>query len=134
VTAGCESVGRYDQAMVRRWCVALVLAIALGAGAFVARGPVLTAQDVPRELDRGGHAALTVPPHDARVDLVLPARRVVPEGSAKPLLQALATLSAACGIAFAAVVLRRRWARADASRLLLRVPCGLRAPPSLHLA
>jgi hypothetical protein len=120
--------------MIRRWCVALLLAMALGAAATVVRAPSLSGRGSSRALDPVAHATETASSLDARVDLVMPARRVVSEGSVKPLLQTLAMLSVAFAVALTAPGLVLRLARSSSARSSRRVPCGVRAPPSLRVA
>ena len=120
--------------MIRRWCVALALAVALGAVGIVVRDASSSGWDARRELQRGSASSLTVSLRDWQVDLVLPPRRVASEGSTKPVLQASATLSAACALALFGTLCGRQWAPCTVTRSALRVPCGLRAPPALRFA
>ena len=120
--------------MIRRWCVALLLATALAAVGIVVWDSASSARASHGELRPESHAALTASARDAHVDLVIPPRRVVSEGSAKPLLQTLAILSAAGAVALAGAVRRRRGALAPSARSPLPVPCGPRAPPVLRFA
>ena len=120
--------------MIRRWCVALLLATALAAVGFVMRDSALSGRSSHHELRREWHAALTASPRDAHVDLIIPPRRVVSEGSAKPLLQTFAIPSAAGAVALAGGVRRRRVALAPSARSPLPVLSGPRAPPVLRFA
>jgi hypothetical protein len=120
--------------MLRQWCVALVLAVALGAVGILVRDPSASGRASHRELDRTSQSSLTVSLRDSHADLSVPARRVGSEGTAKPLLQSLATLSAACAVALFSFLRRRPRTPSFFTRAVLRVPCGLRAPPSLRSA
>jgi hypothetical protein len=120
--------------MIRRWCVALVLAVALGTVGIVVRDPSASGRATHGALDRASHSSLTVSLRESHADLVVPSRRVGSEGTAKPLLLSFATLSAACAVVLFGTLRRRPWAPSSFTRAVLRVPCGLRAPPALRSA
>lgn len=114
--------------MRRRYGIAIVCAIALvvlGVGALALRS-------VGTDIDPTTTSVAVV--EASGDDSVLPARRMAAPGSSVPLLVALAVVGAA-GIAVPGGAVRgRRPAAGSAPPLLLRVPCGTRAPPVHRVA
>jgi hypothetical protein len=114
----------------RNWRFAAVLAVVVASFALIpgraAPSSALSGDAAQCAQSALSEAASTAGP---QVGSLLAVRRVIPDGGTKPLLSDMAALCAVCSIALAGSMRRRPRPAASLAHALMRVPCGVRAPP-----